>query len=64
MTHSNPKMIVAVMDNSDKDGSRGKGTGNRNGGVSSSGDGSGSSIGISGWNGSDSSGTCGRRVSV
>jgi len=43
-----------------KDGTRGEGTGNPNGGVSSSGDGSGSSIGISGWNGSESSGTCGR----
>jgi len=45
---------------SDKDGSRGTGTGNRNGGVSSSGDGSGNSIGIGGWNSSESNGTCGR----
>jgi len=44
----------------DKDGSRGRGSGSRNGGVNSSGDRSGSSVGISGWNGSESSVTCGR----
>jgi len=47
-------------EHSDKDGSRGTGTGSPNGGVSSGGDGSGSSIDISGWNGSESSVTCGR----
>ena len=47
-------------EHSDKDGSGGTGTGNGNRGVSSRGDASGSSIEISAWNGSESSGNCGR----
>ena len=50
---------VSFRERSDKHGSLGGGTGNRNGGVSSSGDGSGSSIEINVWNGNGSSGTCG-----